>query len=125
MLRFVRASLKGWTYAVENPAEMPALVGQYLAEADAATENAKMVASLPLVNTGEDHIGWMRPEVWAAMEQTLRTQGVLTKPLDVTQVYTMQFLEMIYPRMKRSLRCAWQDMRSLEELPALANSRRR
>lgn len=55
-----------------------------------------MIASLPLVNTGEDFIGWMKPEIWAGMEQTLREQGVLTAPLDVTQVYTMQFLEETY-----------------------------
>jgi hypothetical protein len=55
-----------------------------------------MTASLPLVNTGEDFIGWMRPEVWAGMEKTLREQGVLTNTLDVEQVYTLQFLEEIY-----------------------------
>jgi len=30
------------------------------------------------------------------MEQMLREQGVLTAPLDVMQMYTMQFLEEIY-----------------------------
>jgi hypothetical protein len=68
----------------------------YNPAADAALETSKMTASIPLVNTGEDFIGWMKPEVWAGMEQTLREQGVLTGPLDVTQVYTMQFLEEIY-----------------------------
>jgi len=60
------------------------------------TKTAQMLASLPLVNTGEDHIGWMKPEIWAGMEQTLREQGVLTVPVDVTQAYSMQFLEEIY-----------------------------
>jgi NitT/TauT family transport system substrate-binding protein len=94
--RFLRATLKGWTYAVENPADMPAIVQKYKPEADAKIELARMIASLPLVNTGEDFIGWMKPEVWADMEETLQEQGVLTGPLDVTQVYTMQFLEEIY-----------------------------
>jgi NitT/TauT family transport system substrate-binding protein len=96
VLRFLRATLKGWTYAVENPQEIGAMVVKYNPNADTALENSKMTASLPLVNTGEDHIGWMRPELWAGMEQTLSEQGVLTTPLDVTQVYTMQFLEKIY-----------------------------
>ena len=55
-----------------------------------------MTASIPLINTGEDDIGWMKPEIWTGMEQTLREQGVLTAPVDVTQVYTLQFLEEIY-----------------------------
>ena len=55
-----------------------------------------MTASIPLINTGEDHIGWMKPDRWHGMEKILRQQGVLTKPLDITQVYTMQFLQEIY-----------------------------
>lgn len=96
VFRFLRATLKGWTYAVEHPSEMGAMVVKYNANADPALENDKMAASIPLVNTGEDHIGWMRPEIWTGMEQILREQGVLTASLDVTQVYTMRFLEETY-----------------------------
>jgi NitT/TauT family transport system substrate-binding protein len=95
--QFLRATLKGWTYAVENPTMIGALVQKYNPNADAELENAKMIASIPLINTGEDHIGWMKPEVWSGMEKTLREQGLLTQPLDVTQVYTLQFLNEIFP----------------------------
>ena len=96
VLRFTRATLKGWTWAVENAASVGAMVVKYNLAGDAGLENAKMIASLPLVNTGEDHIGWMIPEIWSGMAKILLQQGVLTAPLDVTQVYTMQFLEEIY-----------------------------
>ena len=95
--RFLRATLKGWAYAIENPTAIGPLVLNYAPKADIELENAKMIASIPLVNTGEDYIGWMKPEVWSGMEKTLREQGVLTQPLDVTQVYTLQFLNEIYP----------------------------
>jgi NitT/TauT family transport system substrate-binding protein len=94
---FLRASLKGWTYAVENANSVAASVRSVKPDADAAHENAFMLASLPLVNTGEDHIGWMKPDIWAGMEATLREQGILTKRVDVQQVYTLQFLKEIYP----------------------------
>ena len=94
--RFLRASLKGWTFAVENPEKTGEVVLNYVPEADPELENDKMIASIPLVNTGEDYIGWMKPEVWAGMERTLREQGVLTNPLDLKEVYTMQFLEELY-----------------------------
>ncbi|MCJ7715046.1 MAG: hypothetical protein MUO54_00810, partial [Anaerolineales bacterium] len=68
----------------------------YDPEADTEIELERMTASLPLINTGEDHIGWMNAEVWSGMEQTMREQGILSQPLDVTQVYSMQFLEEIY-----------------------------
>jgi NitT/TauT family transport system substrate-binding protein len=95
--RFLRATLKGWTYAVENPVEAGQLVARYNPKADTDFATDELVASLPLINTGEDHIGWMKPDVWAGMEQFLREQNVLTDPVDVTQVYTLQFLEDIYP----------------------------
>jgi NitT/TauT family transport system substrate-binding protein len=93
--RFMRATLKGWTYAIEQPQTIGALVARYQPDIDVALENAKMVASLPLINTGEDQIGWMKPAIWDGMAKTLREQGVLTKPFDPADVYTLQFLQEI------------------------------
>jgi NitT/TauT family transport system substrate-binding protein len=94
--RFMRASLMGWTYALENPESIGAYIKKYNPDANAELEADKMTASIPLINTGEDHVGWMKPETWEAMAQTLRTQGDLKKPLRVDDVYTMQFLEEMY-----------------------------
>ncbi|MHC1740613.1 MAG: ABC transporter substrate-binding protein [Anaerolineaceae bacterium] len=96
VLRFLRASLKGWTYAVENPEEAAAMVVKYAPTADTALETSRMTTSIPLINIGTDHIGWMTPEIWAGMAKTLQEQGIITSPLDVSQVYTMNFLEEIY-----------------------------
>ncbi len=94
--RFLRATLKGWTDAVEHPSTAGPLVAAYLPHTDAALEVAEMTASLPLINTGEDHIGWMKPEIWAGMARILRAQHLLARPLDITQVYSMRFLHAIY-----------------------------
>lgn len=98
VLHFTRAALKGWTYVVENPASAGAFVQKYNPKADQELENARMAASIPLINTGEDYIGWMKPDIWAGMEQTLRQQGVLTDPLNLADVYTAQYLEAIYAK---------------------------
>lgn len=91
--RFLRATLRGWVFAVENPAAIGPMVQHYNPQADVAMETQKMTASLPLVNTGEDRIGSMKPEMWAGMEQTLREQNVLTRAVDIEDVYTLQFLQ--------------------------------
>jgi NitT/TauT family transport system substrate-binding protein len=96
VLRFLRASLKGWTFSIENPERIGEMIQTYLPSADPVLENAKMVVSLPLINTGQDHIGWMKADTWSSMEQTLREEKVLTSPLDIRQVYTLQFLDQIY-----------------------------
>jgi NitT/TauT family transport system substrate-binding protein len=94
--RFLRATLKGWAYALENPETIGTYIGKYTPNANADMEARKMIASIPLINTGEDHIGWMKQETWDAMMQTLRKQGDLQGTLEAVDVYTMQFLEGIY-----------------------------
>lgn len=94
--RFLDATLKGWKYALEHPEMIGSFVQKYKPDADPDVEVDKMIRSIPLVNTGEDNIGWMTADRWKAMGDTLREQGALTGPLDIQQVYTMQFLKEIY-----------------------------
>jgi NitT/TauT family transport system substrate-binding protein len=94
--RFMRATLKGWTYALEHPEAIGTYISKYSPDANTDLEADKMIASIPLINTGEDHIGWMKRDTWDAMAQTLRAQGDLKQPLKIDDVYTMQFLEETY-----------------------------
>jgi len=96
VLRFLRATLRGWQFAIENPDVGVSNTMIYAKEADQELQTQMLEASLPLIHTGEDHIGWMKAEIWAGMEQMLREQNMLPQPLDLTQVYTMQFLQEIY-----------------------------
>ena len=94
--RFLRATLRGWREAIEDPEAAVASTLKYAFEADAELQTRMMEASLPLVHTGEDHIGWMRAEVWQGMHDMLLEQGLLAGPVDVDKVYTMEFLQRIY-----------------------------
>ena len=94
--RFLRATLGGWREAVGNAEASGALVAAYDGDADLELAGAKMEASVPLIHTGEDQIGWMRPERWRDMYDTLLQQGLLSAPFDVTDVYTMEHLQTIY-----------------------------
>ena len=96
VLRFLRATLKGQRLAVENPETALEASMQYAEVQDRQVQAAMIEASIPLIHTGEDQLGWMRPEVWRGMEQTLREQGILTTPLDISKVYTLRFLQEIY-----------------------------
>lgn len=63
---------------------------------DASHQIAMLKASVPLVHTGEDQIGWMRAEVWEGMHDFVVEQGLLTTQCDVSQVYSLEFLENVY-----------------------------
>jgi len=94
--KFVRASLRGWSYAIENPEEIPAIVKIYDPKTDSAMDLQKMTASIRLVNTGVDHIGWMQSQIWTDMEQTLFDQKVITQEVNSKDLFDMQFVESIY-----------------------------
>jgi NitT/TauT family transport system substrate-binding protein len=94
--RFLRATLKGWIYALERPSEVGEIVTRLNPELDAETETAKLRLAVPLLSTGEGRIGWMKPEDWADMVRRYRELGIVKKPLDPTQIYSMRFLEEVY-----------------------------
>lgn len=94
--RFLRATLGGLRYAIENPQAVGSMVVEYDSTADPALEAGKMAASLPLIHTGEDDLGWMRGDVWRGMHDVLLEEGVLPQPVDVESVYTMAFLNRVY-----------------------------
>jgi NitT/TauT family transport system substrate-binding protein len=96
VLGFLRASLKGWDLAVDDPPLVGALVHLYDPTADAAIETLKMRATQTLVNTGEDHIGWMSERRWAQMANILHEQGTLAEPMNPNDLLTPAFLVKIY-----------------------------
>jgi NitT/TauT family transport system substrate-binding protein len=91
--RFVRATLKGHHYAIENPEEAVNISIKYAKDPDPDVQSRMMIASIPLINTGEDQIGWMREEVWKSMQSVLYEQGLISKEVDPSEYFTMQFLE--------------------------------
>ncbi|MEE8121787.1 MAG: ABC transporter substrate-binding protein [Anaerolineales bacterium] len=55
--RFLRAAMRGWRYAIENPAEAAAVTAHYSATVDDAFLLASMEAQTPLIHNGEAPIG--------------------------------------------------------------------
>ena len=94
--RFLRATLKGWRWAIENPEDAGLLALNYDPTLSAGLQVAQMLAGIPLIHTGEDQIGWMRSEVWQGMIDWSLEQGILTESVDLDEVYTMEFLQQIY-----------------------------
>lgn len=94
--RFLRATLRGWREAIQNYQEAVAITLQYARVKDPKYQTAMMEGLLPLVHTGEDHIGWMRTEVWQDMYDILWEEHILDAPFEVNRAYTMRFLEEIH-----------------------------
>jgi len=96
---YLRATLKGWEYALENPEES---IDYILEETDQQLDRE---AQLKALKAREDYIfpdesntpmGWMEKEVWQEIHDNLLEQGLLENSLDVEEIYTNEFLDKIY-----------------------------
>lgn len=91
--RFLAASIWGWRYVAANPSRVGALVSAFNAKADSAGEIEKFLLALPLIDTGEDTIGWMKPEIWSGSAKTfLATSGSASDEV-AREAYTLRFLK--------------------------------
>lgn len=96
VIRFLRATLKGWQDAIEDYPQAVDITMKYAEIKDQQLQTAMMEAMLPLVNTGEDKVGWMKSEMWQGMCDIMLDQNLLAEPFDVNQAYTLRFLEQVY-----------------------------
>lgn len=77
--RFLRATLRGWEWAVENPTESVDLMLEMFPEMAAEREFhlTSFNASIPLIRTGDTPIGWLDCQAKQFHEQTL-SEGFCT-----------------------------------------------
>jgi NitT/TauT family transport system substrate-binding protein len=94
--RFVRATLKGWQKAADDPELGTTHTLAFDGDLDKTLQLSALEASLPLIDTGQDQIGRMNPVIWQQMYDILLEQGFITEAFDVTTVYTNEFVEKAY-----------------------------
>jgi NitT/TauT family transport system substrate-binding protein len=90
--KLVRATMRGWAEALQDPTESARLPLHYDPKLDPARELEHIKATAPLVHTGVDRIGWMRAEDWESMIQTLHEEGTIPERPRVEDLYTTRFL---------------------------------
>jgi NitT/TauT family transport system substrate-binding protein len=94
--RFLRATLKGWQYAIENEEVAVDIVLKYTTDRTRSHEAYMLNQSVPLIHTGNSRIGWMERERWVFTGNVLLEAGLIEEGFNFDEAYTMQFLEEIY-----------------------------
>ena len=94
--RFLRATLKGWRSTIENPDEAVDMTLQYDATLSRDRQARMMVVQTPIIHTGQCNIGWMEENIWQGLYDILLDGGAITRPINVAEVYTMEFLSRIH-----------------------------
>jgi NitT/TauT family transport system substrate-binding protein len=96
VLGFVRATVKGTQSAIDDPDGAAALALTYGPTLKLDEQKAAMAISLPLLKPAGSQAGAMTDSAWKSTYQILQDQKILTAPLDVTQAYTLTFLNQVY-----------------------------
>ena len=92
---FVKASLRGFLYAHQNPDEAVAITKKFAAEI--VPEIAKRELQMSFLNwqtpnTAGKQMGWMSDKDWDATVETLKQYGGVTTPLKAADLYTNEFV---------------------------------
>ncbi len=95
--RFVQATLRGWQKAIEDPDLAADAVLAFAPDAERQSERDSVEAAIPLIDTGDSPIGQMSPDVWQDMHDTLLERGLIDSPVDLSTVYTNEFVESVQP----------------------------
>jgi len=94
---FLRATLKGWRYAIENPEEAVEATLEYDIKLSKFRQLRMMQVQTPLIHTGKEEIGWMDRDVWVVMRDILLGKDAI----DIDEAFTMRFLNDIYGKQKQ------------------------
>lgn len=90
--RFLRATFKGYQYAIENPEEVAALAVKYDETLDLTYQQEVMKAQIPFLDTGDGSLGSMNENVWETTQDILIEFDLISKPIDLNTVYTNKFI---------------------------------
>ena len=97
---FLRATLDGWRYTIENQAEAVDITLQYDPTLTKDRQMRMMESQIPLIHTGKAPIGWMEKSVWEGMQETLDIESTSAKKVEIDNAFTMDFLNRIYGKLK-------------------------
>jgi ABC-type nitrate/sulfonate/bicarbonate transport system substrate-binding protein len=90
--RFLRATAKGYEYAIQHPVEASKILLKYAPELDEkiVVESQKYLAGQ--YKADAEKWGYQKEEVWRRYAEWLHSMGFLKEMIDVTKAFTNEFL---------------------------------
>ena len=90
--RFVRATMRGWEYALAHPDEAVKATLKVAPTLDKVSIERELAASIPLIDAGQPVLGSMDEVIWQTTQAILLENSQLSMPMDITTVYTNEFI---------------------------------
>ena len=90
---FVKATLKGWEYAIENEEETIDITMNYVEDDNREHQEFMLSESIPLIHTGTSKLGYMKQEIWESIINILILNEVISTEPSIESIYTNEFIE--------------------------------
>ncbi len=90
--RFMRATARGYEYAIENPDKAAEILLKYSPETDAELAQASQAWLSPRYQDDADSWGIQDPEKWSTFAAWMYDNGLLAKEIDPAAAFTNEFL---------------------------------
>lgn len=90
--KFLKASLKGWNYAIENPEKLVSQLIEINPTLKYEHQLGYLKGSIPLIMTDEK-IGVSDSKIWENMIDNLYENKMIKKKIKASEVYTNEFLK--------------------------------
>lgn len=90
--KFLKASIKGWKYAIDNPEESVTQLVEINPSLNYDHQLGYLKGSIPLIMTDEE-IGVSNSKVWENMIDNLYENKMIKKKMDASTVFTNEFLK--------------------------------
>ncbi|MBI3150511.1 MAG: ABC transporter substrate-binding protein [Chloroflexi bacterium] len=90
--RLIRATMKGYQYAIEHPEEVAALALTYDEALDLNYQQEVMKVQIPFIDTGDGALGSMNESIWKNTQDILLEFNLISAPIDLSSIYTNQFV---------------------------------
>jgi ABC-type nitrate/sulfonate/bicarbonate transport system substrate-binding protein len=90
--RFLKATARGYEYAIAHPEECAGILLAYAPENDAELVRRSQAWLSPRYQDDAPQWGWQRAEVWSGFATWLAEQGLLPESIDAAAAFTNEFL---------------------------------
>ncbi|MFO7697507.1 MAG: ABC transporter substrate-binding protein, partial [Anaerolineae bacterium] len=90
--RFVKATARGYAFAIEKPAEAAEILLKYSPESDPALVRASQAYLSPLYQDDAAAWGTQERAVWAGLSEWMAENGLIPEPIDVDAAFTTEYM---------------------------------
>lgn len=90
--RFLRASARGYAYAIENPAEAAEILLKYSPESDPELVRASQAYLSPRYQDDAAEWGVQERSVWTGLSDWMAENDLIPEPIDVDTAFTNEYL---------------------------------